>query len=263
MPAPTPTLVLAAMHLEEWTQHSPDGRWTASGLAALPVNGSAFVYYTRLEAARVDGRQSWTPVDGWGPLAMGYTTPAPLKWSRDGTAFYFTNRPHPDGCGVLVNGTDIHRLDLETGAVTEVLPAVALSLALSPDEARVAYIGFGERGLIVRDLATGVERPLPLDLEPETTGQIPPQAGFPVWAPSGNHLALTIADDPCGILPEAGNSIVIVDLVTGAASPVLDRDPRSFVTVDWPAEDRLRLKDSSGNTWTLNPGTGVLEAAAH
>jgi hypothetical protein len=263
LPAVTPTPVLAAMHREEWTQHSPNGQWTAIGLAALPPNGEGTGLYTRLEVARVDGSQTWVPVDTWGPWGLGYTVPAPLAWSRDGQAFYFTNRPQPDGCALFVNGGDLLRLDLATGQVTQLMEAVALSLSLSPDEARVAYVGYGDRGLIVRDLATVAEQELPLDLEPEASGQIPPQAGFPVWAPSGDRLALTIAHQPCGPSEQGANSIVVVDLGTGATAPVLDRDPRQFVTVDWPAEDRLRLQDQSGGLWTLNPATGELEAAAH
>jgi hypothetical protein len=140
---------------------------------------------------------------------------------------------------------------------------VALSLALSPDEARVAYVGFGERGLIVRDLAAGVEQALPLDLQPETPGQVPPQPGFPVWAPGGDRLALTIAHDPCGLSEQGTNSIVVVDLAAGTSAPVLERDRRGFVTLDWPAVDRLQLEDGEGSRWTLDPATGELEAAAH
>lgn len=261
-PAPTTTPVLAAMEREEWSQSSPDGQWVATGLAALPTKGG-HEYYTRLQVARVDGTQTWTPVDTWGPTGLGYTIPAPLHWSRDGQAFYFTNRPHPDGCALLVNGSDLLRLDLATGAVSRLLPDMGLSLALSPDEARVAYLGYGERGLIVHDLATGEELALPVESGQMVGGAAQDQAGLPVWAPSGERLALTVAHDPCGDPSLRSHSILVVDIASGAAAPLVERDARQFVTVGWPAEDRLQLEDSNGARWTINPGTGELESAAH
>jgi hypothetical protein len=228
-------------------------------LAALPRRGGT-EYYTRLVVERVDGSQAWTPVDTWGPTGLGYTIPAPVQWSRDGRAFYFTNRPHPDGCALLVNGSDLLRLDLETGQATRLLPDVGLSLALSPDETTVAYVGYGGRGLTVHDLMTGEEQSLPFDLGPDAAEAGGAQAGLPVWAPAGDWLALTVAHAPCGDPDRRAHSIVLFEVAGGTALVLVERDARQFVTVDWPAPDRLRLADAGGTIWTLDPETGELAA---
>lgn len=42
--------------------------------------------------------------------------------------------------------------------MTEVVSDVWFWIALAPDEGKLAYVGYGGRGLVVRDLATGEER---------------------------------------------------------------------------------------------------------
>jgi hypothetical protein len=244
----TATPKLAAPDIYEWVSDSPDGQWRAEGLTIFPRDGSD-EYYTRLTVARVGGPEAWTVVDGWQPTGLGWTSPAPLRWAADGRAFYFTNLPHPDGCAMLVNGSDLLRLDLLTGEVEELLPSISLWLALSPDEGRVAYVAYGERGLVIRDLATGAEQDIALGL-----GRGFNQAGGIVWSPDGSRLALTIAHEPCS--ESWTHSIVVVDLDTGRLTTLLDKDPRQYVSEAWLEADRLRLSGPEGEITLDVSGAG-------
>jgi hypothetical protein len=238
---------------EEWTSTSPDEAWIARGLAALPESGAGHWYYTRLSLERSDGSQEWTVVDIWSELALGHTTPRPLRWSSDGRQFYYTNRPVPDGCVVFVNGSDLQRVDLSDGSVTEVVPSVGLWLSLSPDETMLAYVGYGDRGLVLRDLASGRERQARIEAaeEPEAA-----HLGHIVWSPDGEALMLTVAIDACGPQEDRTHAVIRVDAGTLSQTTVVPDSDRLFITEVWPEPDRALLKDENGETWWLNPETG-------
>jgi hypothetical protein len=240
---------------EEWISTSPDGAWVARGLAAFP-EGAGHRYYTRLTVERSDGSQEWTVLDTWSELALGYTTPRLLRWSSDGQHLYYTNRPVPDGCAVFVNGSDLQRVDLSDGSVTEVVPSVGLWLSLSPDETTLAYVGYGDRGLVLRELTTGHERQTPIDAFGEAQDA---HVGHIVWSPDGDALMLTVAFDACGPPEESTHAIVRVDAETLSQTTVMTQDDRLFTTQAWPKADQVLLKDRNGKTWWLAPETGDLE----
>jgi hypothetical protein len=230
-PAPTATLIAAVKPttvpgalVVDWTSTSPDGQWTATAYTADLFEGGD--YYTRLRVEGSTGAQVWTPVDERRPMGLGFTLPALLQWSADGQRLYFTNMPHPDGCSQFVNGGDLQVLDLATGQVTELMPEMGLWLALSPDEARLAYIGYGERGLVIRDVATGQEQaasaPRPSEGAP---------LGAVVWAPDGRAVALTAAHDQCNL--DGPRSVLVVNLETGVVETVVDADALSATSIRW------------------------------
>ena len=126
---PRATPVLAEMENRTWSSRSRDGRWDAQGMVAFPGDGGE-EYYTQLKVKKTDGTVEWTVVDEWSRSGLGYTTPQPFHWSRDGRYLYFTNEPVPDGCGLFVNGSDLHRIDLSDGSVTELVPSSGLWLSL-------------------------------------------------------------------------------------------------------------------------------------
>jgi len=250
---PTATPDLTEMEVDTWSFASPDGKWRAHGLVAFPVNGRE-KYYTQLKVEETDGAAEWTAVDEWSRLALGYTTPQPLHWSRDGRYLYFTNRPVPDGCAVFVNGSDLNRLDLSDGSVAAVVPHSGLWLSLSPDETTLAYIGYGGRGLVVRDLATGAERETKLD---------PGQgyaAGHIVWSPDGTALVLTLAIRTCSTNWAESVSVVRVEAATLKQATLIREDERLFTTVEWPTPDKVLLKDDGERLWWMDAGTGQVTA---
>jgi hypothetical protein len=155
---------------------------------------------------------------------------------------------------MFVNGGDLQMLDLDTGQVTELMPEQALWIALAPDETRLAYIGYGERGLIVRDLATGQEQSVAVEKPAEQAG-----LGAVVWSPAGTALVLTAAHEQCA--PGAVHSILHVELATGAVRTLVDGDPRGLTTVAWPAAERVQLEDRDGAVWWLDVATGAVSEA--
>jgi hypothetical protein len=232
-----------------WSSASPDGEWSAQGLAEFPVDPK-MGYYTQLKVVKADGTVQWTLVDEWLETGLGYTVPQPFYWSPNGQYFYFTNYPSVDGCAVFVNGTDLHRVDLADGSVVELAPSSGLWLSLSPDETTLAYVGYGERGLVLRDLGTGAEREIKLD---------PGQgyaAGHIVWSPDGAALALTLALKPCSTNWAAAVAVMRVDVETLETRTLIQEDERLFITAQWPEPDQVLLQDKAGNSWWMDANTG-------
>jgi len=219
-------------------------------IAALPTSSGPENYYTQLKVSKADGTLEWTVVDEWSAWGLGYTIPKPLHWSRDGRFLYFTNQPVPDGCAVFVNGSDLQRIDLSNGDVREIAPPVGLWLALSPDETMLAYIGYGGRGLVIRDLATGAEQEIPLDPGKDY------QAGQVLWSPDSKTIILALAIHPCSTGWADSTSIVRVDVTTLEPVTLLREDKRLFVPVEWTAAGKVLLKDGEGAHWLMDVTTG-------
>lgn len=249
----TPTPEFTDWDVRTWTSSSPDGVWTAQTTAAFPIADGTYVgedYYTQLAVARGDHTLEWTVVDEWSRWALGYTTPQPLDWSTDGRYLYFTNRPQPDGCALFTNGSDLQRLDLSEGTVTEIVPSVGLVLSLSPDEQTLAYVGYSDRGLVLRDLATAKERSVNMD------DSIQGSRGSLVWSPDGMALMLTVAFPQCAPEDQRMHSIVRVDVATLSATTLIAQDTRLLTSTEWPDAGRVVVTDGNGNQWWMDPVTG-------
>lgn len=245
----TPTPDLTALDLQTSVDESSDRRWRAEASWAVPVVGGES-YFRRLVVTSADGKTRHVVQDGWAHFGAGYTIPRPFQWSADGKSLYFTAFPVVDGCAPYVNGSDLQRLNLASGQVEQLLPGGGLWLALAPDETRLAYIGTGGRGLVVRDLAFGQERALSL-------GASDP-AGAIVWSPDGQWLTLTLMHNPCR---EVGTSTSILQVGVSdlQAKTLLERDPRQFETAEWPRLDQLLLRDPGGNGWSMRLPSGAID----
>jgi hypothetical protein len=250
-PYPTTTPDLAEMNFQTYQSYSPDGNWVAEGLVASSRSIICCPdYYTRLVVSRVDGSTQYVVVDKWEKSGLGYTTPRPFHWSSDGSYFYYTNQPVVEGCGIFVNGADLYKVDLRDGVVIEIIPSSGLWLSLSADESSLAYIGYAQRGLVLRDLATGEEREVSID------PGIPYKAGLVVWLPDESAVALTLAINPCFTDWADATTILIVDTNTLEISTLIEADERKFITIEWSQPDEILLKDENGIMWILNPVTG-------
>jgi hypothetical protein len=235
-----------------FTSTSPDGKWAAQG-AAMPAT-DAGTRHVWLDVSKVDGTVEWRVVDEWSAQALGQTTPKPFAWSQDERYLYFTNFGVPDGCPGFVNGSDFHRVDLSDGSVTEVVPGVGFWLSLSPDESKLAYVGYRNRGLVVRDLATGEEQEVALDSDVEDA-----QLGHVVWSPDGTRLVLTAGFDLCGPQEARTHSITGVDLSKGTHTTLIERDIRLFITQAWHTPDYVLLTDNLDRGWEMNVNTGEVK----
>jgi ABC-type glycerol-3-phosphate transport system substrate-binding protein len=239
---------LQAMQLQSQTFTSPDLRWQAQSLLALPTD-SGERYYRRLIVTSVDGARYFPLVDEWVKFGLGYAAPVPLDWvgmsSTEFPALYWTYAPTPDGCVVFSNGSDLHRLDLSTGFSKPLLGPVGTWLAVSPDQGRVAAVG--ANGLAIYNLATGETR----------FAQLPTgQAGGIVWSPDGRELALTVAHNPCGDPAQATYSILRLDADSLVIQTLTDQDARRLATLDWTQLGTLNVADKDGVEWQMDPRSG-------
>jgi hypothetical protein len=136
--------------------------------------------------------------------------------------------------------------------VKEIVPSSGLWLSLSPGEKTLAYIGYRDRGLVVRDLATGVERETGLDPGEDYA------AGHIVWSPDGATLVLTLAIHPCSFGWAESVSVVLVEVATLKQTTLIHEDKRLFTTAEWPALDSVLLEDDDGNFWWMDLETGQI-----
>jgi hypothetical protein len=134
--------------------------------------------------------------------------------------------------------------------VVQMAPSAGLWLSLSPDETTLAYVAYGGRGLVLRDLGTSTEREVKLDPGQNYT------AGHIVWSPDGAALALTLALEPCSTNWAAAVAVLRVQVETLEQRTLIQEDERLFVTTQWPEPDQVLLQDEVGNSWWMDADTG-------
>jgi hypothetical protein len=245
---------VAASLLDSWSSLSPDGMWRARGEALIAAEG-ADEYHVELRIEKLGGDVVWSVRDEWSSFGLGYTLPTPVRWSDDGQYFYYTNRPVPDGCAPFANGSDLQRVDLSDGSATELVPPVGMSLGLSPDAGTLAYFGYGGRGLVLRDIASGEER---------ETGVLPADnaaAGAIVWSPDGSALAFTVTYDACGPREARTHSILRMEAETGDTTTLIKSSPNLYTTEEWTEPSQVWLVDQEGQFWSMDPATGDVTPA--
>ena len=253
---PLSDIVVAPTEIESWLGESEilsqttvgetgGQSWSATSIVVYNPNGGEPMY-RNLTISTIEWTTTWTVIDEFLPnYGLGFTVPLPLYWSPNQPIVYWTNTPTPDGCAIFTNGFDLHKLNLTTGESTQLLAEGGLWLAVSPTETEVAFV----RGtqLTLHTFDTGEARAMAL---PEG------QAGQIVWAPSGNQLALTIADNPCGDPALNTFSVLHVDTETLTVTTLIDHSPDHFSTQWWSQEDALIIADKDGITYRMNPQTG-------
>jgi hypothetical protein len=233
---------------------SPDGQWMVEVATGDPFSDPATggeAFYARMTVTRPSDGSTWTLYDGQRPYGMGYTVPAVFSWSADGQRLYYTNTPVPDGCVAAVNGSDLWLLDLNSGAQTQIVPDVGLVLALSPDEQDLAYVGYGDRGLVVRDIAGGAEQSIPLQGSGWQTGGL-------YWSPDGSQLLVVQSYDFCG--GEGRTGLALVNPSTGEARTVVESHSPALGVMEWGDPAAVLLQDASGQTYRLDTASGALTA---
>ena len=239
---------LRQYRLQSLAEISPDRRWSAYTLLALPPAGGER-YYRRLVVTSQNGALVYPLVDEWGVFGADYRIPKPLAWfGMSPTEFpllYWTNLPGSDTCPAFRNGADLQRLKLAEGAGQALLSDVGNWLSVSPDQSRAAVAGAD--GLSIYDLTNGQRRSVALP---------PGQAGQVIWSPDGRQVALTVADragDPC---EATTHTLLLVDADTLAVKLRVANDPRRLFTESWSQLGMVKLDSASGQPWLLDPQSG-------
>ena len=218
---------------------------------------------TLFKVIRLDGAIEWTAEDAIHPGALDFRFAVPLLWSQDGESLYFSHQVRGDGC-LSGEHSDLYRINLQTGEITSILPDIGDWLALSPDEQTLAYITLPDR-LVVRNLASGAEQEIRLDIEDELQHDYPGTRLYEsdvVWSPTGDAFALSVEIDACGkYLLQA---LIHVNASTLSQTTLITSTPETFgrfTMLGWPTAAQILLRDQKRERWWLDVRTSTLVAA--
>lgn len=248
------------MNIHKWESTSPDNEWTARFLRASPKAGSSQSRdYEQLSIYNNEDGRQWTITDAWEDTGLGYTIQQPVKWSKDGQYFYFTDFPVVDGCTAFSpTGENLFRVELETGKSTEILSSSQgiWQVSLSPEEDILVYIDGTSLSLI--DMKSGERKNISIDPGEDF------EAGNITWSPSGDSIAITLAFKPCSVgyngvgLFAESSSILVIDPSTAEVKTLVKEDRRRLTTVAWYDSEQIELKDGNEKSWVLNIQTGEI-----
>ncbi len=227
-----------------WRASLTGGEWVAEARAIFPSGGGD--YYRELVVSKLDNSVSWTLVEEKELWAMGYSLPVPIFFSKEGSQFYYVHQTMADGCGIFAGGSNLQRVDLQTGQITEVAGTQGIGQAISSDSATLALVRRTPETLtlILHDLLSGDEQQVLLP------GEAALQAGGIVWSPDGGSLVLALAHEPCSA--KWTHSIVEFDVRSLEPTVLIEQDGRRFWPTEW-RDDRILLNDFEGNRWWLDP----------
>jgi WD40-like Beta Propeller Repeat len=234
---------------------SPDGTMIAWGTSTFDTSTGADTHIT-LNVAWADGSDQQVLVDEY--LSDSSPLPQPIQWSADGRYFYYTNIPYGIGGYILFGGgPDLHRVDVETGEIIEILPDTGClcPMRVSPDGKTVAYIpGAGTLDFVLHAIESGEERKAEID-----PGHL--QAGHILWSPDGRTLIYTMAISNFENTEAEQYAIVRVDAATLEQTVIVRNNEALYDAVLWPVADVVWVMDKGGNAWLMNPETGELTVA--
>jgi hypothetical protein len=224
---------------------SPDAQWKA-GWSESDMS---------LHVTRQDGAVAWKATFDAQRFGWDHGELRPYRWSADGQSLTILIFPSVDH-ECMMNGSGLLKLNLADGAVTEVLLGKGrlYALALSPDEARLAYVECaGWPGLIVRDLQTGQE----VKSQWSEAAQL---ASDLVWSPRGDAVVFSMQaalTDAQGVL--AGWRFLLVRADSPAWTQTIVNDgPAYYQPIAWPEANRVLLRSRDESIWQLALDTGKL-----
>jgi hypothetical protein len=236
-----------------WSALSPDGHWVAygdwmkTGVVRISDGKEWSLSYVELYG------QSVGSIDGY--LFADH-------WTQDGRFLYLAVLPQFDGCRFFVDGAMLLRLNLETGAVTEVLPRgsnwfVFYAFSFAPNDSRLAYIQDSQAPLAINlvHMATGTRTEIAL-------GTMYSSAGSMLWSPDGQRLALaaTVGAVSCGNDDRFAVAVLALD---GHVVEVVPPSNLWLDPVTWVDEGTLLLNQRRDGDayWSLDLDSGVMVEA--
>lgn len=158
-----------------------------------------------------------TPAVSAGPSATATAAAATPEPSAVGLPAFASDEPLVAFTRVTVAGGGLYvsRLD-GTGMLqlaTDVLPGIHKRVDWSPDGQRIVFIDEASERMYIANLDGS---PIESVSACETPG-----CDFPAWSPDGTRIAFSRAESGVGIIGPAAVGVYVVELATGAVSPVV------------------------------------------
>lgn len=211
---------------------SPNGKWKAVDCSYLD-GGEFHVFSTSGNTWVIP----YSKVFEYYPNDLGSVDA--LHWSKDGNYLYFTNHPCCPDTDTLSNGNTLFVLNLQTGEWESIVKGYFNYFLFSPFETIMVYIICSQANantkidLHVLDLSTGQEDIVHIgDFE---------QAGYGIWSPNGQQIAL---------FAQKGNmydenekySLVIIDLIKGTSNIIILDSLYAPEVINWSEDGVLTIK---------------------
>lgn len=236
---------------------SPDGEWIATTTLHnnLVMDEGVMVRLTFSVRHAHDGRD-WALVDAVIPDGLGIGIPTPIYWSADGNRIIVIDEINADGCGLFVYGENPRIVDLTTGAIAEMWPAViGQGTAISLDGQWMAATHPRENELTLQLLNL-----LDQSLREFVIGDAATtQAGGIVFAPDVQALAFTAASNPCS--ETWMQSITHLNLATFEQRVLWGPSEERLRSIEWTADGILLVDPASVNApLLLDPASGETRA---
>lgn len=255
--------VFADLYIDTQRLYSPDGRCTWDRLQAWPqeeTNQQKYEgkFYIRATLNCILGEEykevNWLLVDEWKEAGLGYSIPALLGWSMDGSILYFYDDIKPDGCQPPGGFQDnLRRVDLDSGNVQKVLSGSFSGFSLSPDTARLVYYDIQHKSIGTHTLVSGETHTFPFT-DPAPVGEWW-LTNF-TWSPELSSLLFVVVyGDACY---PGGSSIQRLDLETGRLDELYSSPDQSLSILGWNEPDRVQIWVGPNLYW-LDPVSGALQ----
>lgn len=159
-------------------------------------------------------------------------------WSKDGAYAYVGVNPHTDGYWEPFHeATDLFRLNLETGQISEVLKGGYYSFTFSPDDSMLAYIETDQSPIILtlRDLQTGAEQTFKFESKYNTGGSY-------VWSPDSKKLVFSIVQYDENNFKYVASSIVLWEREKQDVTVLIKDYQFPLTPIEWVEETKIMLQ---------------------
>lgn len=252
-PTPSPTILPTPQILRE--EISPNEEWQATVEQFGFEDSEAREIFLRVK--HLQNGTEWIIDRYKAEFFMDRRSPDLLYWSQDNQFLYFTHNEFSDGCYPTGPHSDLQRLNLQTGAVNEIIaPRIAYEYIFSPTEERIALL-LNDNAIAIYDLTSDDTSEISFNFDPE-----PSDIHMSlVWSPNGDQIIAQLVFDLCRIpLGTEQSIIVLIDLETLEQTILLENDGSQippFSLVTW-SEDDMVLLSKGGEEWYMNPFTGEL-----
>lgn len=254
--------VFSDLYIDTQLQYSPDGRCTWDRLQAWPQEeGNQQKYegkfYIRASLSCIRGEEynqvNWMLVEEWNDAGLGYSIPALLGWSVDGSYLYFYDDIKPDGCQPPGGFQDnLRRVDLDSGIVRQILSGSFSGLSLSPDSSRIAYYDIQNRSIGSHTFVSGESQTYPFSVPAPVDEWWLRDL---TWSPDmGSLLFVVEYGDACFL---DGASIQKLDLETGNLQALFSSSDQTISIIGWNEPGRVQIWVGPDLRW-LDPVSGAL-----